>query len=71
MRYWTDVWTESKQKIVDAKQPQTEIISLPLGAIQILNNTFTHSENKYPAFDKKTKLTRLLLLFKRLRLFKY
>ena len=52
MRYWTDVWTESKQKIVDANQPQTEIISLPLGTIQILNNTFTHSDNKYPAFEK-------------------
>ncbi len=53
MRYWTDVWTESKQKIVDANQPQTEIISLPLGTIQILNNTFTHSDNKYSAFEKK------------------
>ncbi len=52
MRYWTDVWTESKQKIVDANQPQTEIISLPLGTIQILNNTFTHSDNKYSAFEK-------------------
>ncbi len=45
-----------------------KLFLLPLGTIQILNNTFTQSETKYPAFDKKNQVNSVDMMIQKVKI---